>query len=283
MKREEAVLLKDQISSYFERIQSKKDDQKIGFSVGSSITADVRGSHRTASSANTTGKTALFSSQLITSGDAAPPMTLEEEKASTAARCLAILGVASSAAPVPTKEEIIKSRKQREQEIMKKSEEIKRIEEENRNRRPLVWDKPTFCPFGGETKSDETEEKSKKRKATENCSTLRRQSSSSSVSSTDPCSNLLSKTSKRNRHDNLFPYNMFGMSGMSGQSSSANVGMDWSKEKVDSFVEFTDQMILAAGKKKREQEGTISSTSSVTEEEKGEFRRRSSIGYPCLI
>mmetsp|Transcript_6021 Transcript_6021/g.9836 ORF Transcript_6021/g.9836 Transcript_6021/m.9836 type:complete len:279 (-) Transcript_6021:169-1005(-) len=262
-KNEDAVLLKDQISSYFETIQSKKDgnddQKKIGFSVGStSTTTDVRGNHRTASSA-TTRKTALFSSQC---GDAAPPMTVEEEKASAAARCLAILGVASSATPqaLPTKEEIIKSRKQREQEIMEKSAEIQRIEEENRNRRPLIWDKPTFCPFGGETKSDELEESSsKKRKITENCSTLQRQSSSSSIlPSTDPCSSLLSKTSsKRNRHDNLFPYNMFGMP----RQSSATVGMDWSKETVDSFVEFTDKMIKAAGKKKRKHEGTTSSTS----------------------
>ena len=262
-KEEDTVLRKDQISSYFERIQPKKDgddQKKIGFSVGSTSTAtDARGSHSVAS----TEKTALFSSYLIpTSSDATPAsMALEEEKASCAARCLAILGVDSSSATttksLPTKEEIIKSRKLREQEIMKKSEEIIRIQEENRKRRPLIWDKPTFCPYGGETKSDEdeAEEKSKKRKVT------------------DPCSNLLSKSSKRVRgHDTLFPYNMFGR--MSGQSSTSNVGMDWNKAQVDSFVSFTDQMIAAAGEKKREQDGTVSDSSSDSEEEEGEFRRR---------
>jgi hypothetical protein len=269
MKKEEdnTVLRKDQISSYFERIQPKKDGddpKKIGFSVGSSSTAtDARGSHRTA-----TEKTALLSSYLIpTSSDAAAAtpasMTLEEEKASCAARCLAILGVAPSSATttksLPTKEEIIKSRKLREQEIMKKSEEIIRIQEENRKRRPLIWDKPTFCPYGGETKSDEdeAEEKSKKKRKV-----------------SGSCSNLLSKSSsKRNRgHDTLFPYNMFGR--MSGQSSTSNVGMDWNKAQVDSFVSFTDQMIAAAGEKKREQDGTVSDSSSDSEEEEEEFRRR---------
>ena len=53
-KEEDTVLRKDQISSYFERIQPKKDgddQKKIGFSVGSttSTTADARGSHRAAS------------------------------------------------------------------------------------------------------------------------------------------------------------------------------------------------------------------------------------------
>eukprot|EP00985_Skeletonema_marinoi_P030742 scaffold33654_cov139-Skeletonema_marinoi.AAC.1 len=301
MMTEDALLRKEQISSYFERIQAKKDgdDQpKSGFSVGSSTT---------------TGKISLFSSQIkFTSDVAPPPRTVELEKASTAAKCLAILGVTSSSAAttpaLPTQEEITISRRLREQEIMKQYEDIKRVEEENRNRRPLVWDKPTFCPFGGETKSDdeasaseedkssESNKKNKKRKepsssssrVAEKCSNLLRKSSSSSES-IDPCSNLLRKTSSNpNRHNNLFPnFNMYG--GMLSSASSVTVRTEWSKEEVNSFVEFTDKWILPGPKKKikldHTAEGSSSTTSSSNTEGgggEGEYTRRSSIGRPFL-
>ena len=321
---EDALLRKEQISSYFERIQAKKDgdDQPKsgGFSVGSSTTTttDVKTSHRPASTAaaatttTNTGNISLFSSHIkFTSDVAPPPRTVELEKASTAAKCLAILGVTSSAATtpaLPTQEEITISRRLREQEIMKQYEDIKRVEEENRNRRPLVWDKPTFCPFGGETKSDDeasaSEEdkssesnKNKKRKepsssssrVAEKCSNLLRKSSSSSES-IDPCSNLLRKTSSNpNRHNNLFPnFNMYG--GMLSSASSVTVRTEWSKEEVDSFVEFTDKWILPGPKKKIKLDHTTtegsSSTASSSNTEggggEGEYTRRSSIGRPFL-
>jgi len=321
---EDALLRKEQISSYFERIQAKKDgdDQPKsgGFSVGSSTTTttDVKTSHRpasTATAAATTGKISLFSSHIkFTSDVAPPPRTVELEKASTAAKCLAILGVTSSSATtpaLPTQEEITISRRLREQELMKQYEDIKRVEEENRNRRPLVWDKPTFCPFGGETKSDdeasaseedkssESNKKNKKRKepsssssssrVAEKCSNLLRKSSSSSES-IDPCSNLLRKPSSNpNRHNNLFPnFNMYG--GMLSSASSVTVRTEWSKEEVDSFVEFTDKWILPGPKKKIKldhttTEGSSSTTSSSNTEGgggEGEYTRRSSIGRPFL-
>jgi len=201
---------------------------------------------------------------------------------------------------------------------MKKYEDIKRVEEENRNRRPLVWDKPTFCPFGGETKSDdeasaseeeseedessESNKNSKKRKepsssssssrVAEKCSNLLRKSSSSS--SIDPCSNLLRKTSSNpNRHNNLFPnFNMYG-GGMLSSASSVTVRTEWSKEEVDSFVEFADKWILPGPKKKIKldhtttAEGSSSSTSSSSSNTEGgggegQIPRRSSIGRPFL-
>mmetsp|Transcript_20425 Transcript_20425/g.40732 ORF Transcript_20425/g.40732 Transcript_20425/m.40732 type:complete len:340 (-) Transcript_20425:112-1131(-) len=329
MMTEDALLRKEQISSYFERIQAKKDgdDQPKsgGFSVGSSTTTttDVKTSHRPASTAaaatttTNTGKISLFSSHIkFTSDVAPPPRTVELEKASTAAKCLAILGVTSSAGAttpaLPTQEEITASRRLREQEIMKQYEDIKRVEEENRNRRPLVWDKPTFCPFGGETKSDDDEasaseessgedkssesNKNKKRKepsssssrVAEKCSNLLRKSSSSD-SSIDPCSNLLRKPSSNpNRHNNLFPnFNMYG--GMLSSASSVTVRTEWSKEEVDSFVEFTDKWILPGPKKKikldHTAEGSSSTASSSNTEGgggEGEYTRRSSIGRPFL-
>lgn len=192
---------------------------------------------------------------------------------------------------------------------MKQYEDIKRVEEENRNRRPLVWDKPTFCPFGGEIKSDdeasaseedkssESNKKNKKRKepsssssrVAEKCSNLLRKSSSSSES-IDPCSNLLRKTSSNpNRHNNLFPnFNMYG--GMLSSASSVTVRTEWSKEEVDSFVEFTDKWILPGPKKKIKLDHTTtegsSSTASSSNTEggggEGEYTRRSSIGRPFL-
>jgi len=324
MMTEDALLRKEQISSYFERIQAKKDgdDQPKsgGFSVGSSTTTttDVKTSHRPASTAaaatttTTTGKISLFSSHIkFTSDVAPPPRTVELEKASTAAKCLAILGVTSSAGAttpaLPTQEEITISRRLREQEIMKQYEDIKRVEEENRNRRPLVWDKPTFCPFGGEIKSDDeasaSEEdkssesnKNKKRKepsssssrVAEKCSNLLRKSSSSSES-IDPCSNLLRKTSSNpNRHNNLFPNFKYG--GMLSSASSVTVRTEWSKEEVDSFVDFTDKWILPGPKKKIKLDHTTtegsSSTASSSNTEggggEGEYTRRSSIGRPFL-
>jgi len=327
---EDALLRKEQISSYFERIQAKKDGDempKSGFSVGSSTTTttDVKTSHGPASTTaaaatTTTGKISLFSSQIKFPSDDTPPppRTVELEKASTAAKCLAILaGVTSSAAPaLPTPEEITASRRLREQEIMKQYEDIKRVEEENRNRRPLVWDKPTFCPFGGETKSDdeasaseeeeseedkssESNKNNKKRKepsssssrVAEKCSNLLRKSSSGSI---DPCSNLLRKTSSNpNRHNNLFPnFNMYG--GMLSSASSVTVRTEWSKEEVDSFVEFTDKWILPGPKKKIKldhtttAEGSSSSTTSSSSNTteggggEGQIPRRSSIGRPFL-
>lgn len=114
-----------------------------------------------ASAPSTTEKTAMFSSQLNNNNNySSRPKTVEEEKTSSAARCLAILGVTpTSATPALTQEELQKSRLQREQELRKKYEDIKRLEEKKANERPLVWDKPTFCPFGGETKKSDDEEK----------------------------------------------------------------------------------------------------------------------------
>ncbi len=270
MKKEESLLLKDQISSYFGRMHAKKDGL-AGFSIGSISTATAeRGSSHRPASAVMNKKTALFYSQLRpTNSDSnpSPPMTVEEEKASSAARCLAILGATSAAAsqPLPTQEEISISRQRREEELMKKYHDIKRIEEENKNRRPLVWDKPTFCPFGGETKSDDDKAKSKelpegdksksnkKRARDDDASSelpensLRKISSSSSI---DSCSNLLRKpsSSSRNAHTNLFPYLM-----MSGPASATN-GIEWSKEEVDSFVEFTDKWLPSKKKRRVDEE-----------------------------
>jgi len=286
MTKEGSLLLKDQISSYFERIRNGADDQSNNaFSAGSGTTA-LKGSFHAAST--TIEKTFLFPSQLCTTrnnhhADSSPhttppiPMTVEEEKASSAARCLAILGATSAATKSsPTEEELSISRQRREDELMKKYQDIKRIEEEEKNRRPLVWDKPTFCPFGGggETKSDESEEETstlsnKKRKERDGddngessssettdkcCYPLRKCNSSSSI---DSCSNLLCETSNsRNTHTNLFPYGM-----LSGPSSATN-GIEWSKEKVDSFVKFTDKWILPPKKKcKVDEEVTTTSTS----------------------
>lgn len=280
MKKEESLLLKDNISSYFGRIHAKKDSGN-GFSVGSisTATAERGGSHRPAS-AVIVKKTALFYSQLSTSSTNAdppsPPMTVEEEKASSAARCLAILGATSATAsqPLPTQEEISISRQLREEEIIKKYQDIKRIEEENKNRRPLVWDKPTFCPFGGETKSgdeaksefpeDKSKSSNKKRARDDDGdgqqsssevpeNPLRKVSSSSSIES---CSNLLRKpSSSTNTHTNLFPYAMMSV------PAPATSGIEWSKEEVDRFVEFTDKW-LPPKKKKRKVDHEVTATSS---------------------
>lgn len=297
MTKKDSILLKDQISSYFGRIHTKKGGGN-GFSVGSittttaTATAERGGSisHRPASSV-IVEKTALFYSQLSTSNTNAdppsPPMTVEEEKASSAARCLAILGATSAAAskPLPTQEEISISRKLREEELMKKYQDIKRIEEENRNRRPLVWAKPTFCPFGGETKSDEAKKselpeedksKSNKKRARDDDNMvsevpenpLRRVSSSSSIES---CSNLLCKPSseRRNSHTNLFPYLM-----MSGPSSATG-GIEWSKDEVDSFVEFTEKWLPSKKKRKVDhQEVTTATSSNSSSSPKNEGEKR---------
>lgn len=278
MTKEDSLILKGQISSYFGRMHAEKDLLN-GFSVGSST--ERGGSHRPAS-AVTNKKTALFYSQLSTSNNTnadppSPPMTVEEEKASSAARCLAILGATSAAAsqPLPTQEEISMSRQLREEQLIKKYQDIKRTEEENKNRRPLVWDKPTFCPFGGETKSDgeakselPEEDKSKSNKKRERDdddassevpeNPLRKISSCSSIES---CSNLLRKpSSSRNAHTNLFPYLM-----MSGPASATN-GIEWSKEEVDNFVEFTEKWLPK--KKKRRMDEEVSSSSPKNEEGK---------------
>jgi len=258
MMKADSLLRKDhQIPSYAEEIQAllKKEAsaqlyrQGGGFSVGSTSTTEERGVRRSASA---TEKTALFSSQLSSSiigSSPAPlppaPRTVEEEKSSSAARCLAILGVTPVTSSLPTREEIERSRLMREKEIMNHYENIKRIEEEKANIRPLVWDKPTFCPFGGETKSDdEAVEKSSSNKRKE-----RDLLCTSSAASNNP-------------HKNLFPnYNMGGQL----SASSYTYRTEWTKEEVDNFLAFTDKWLLPKEKKiKLDHEDDKSSMSSKT-------------------
>ena len=138
---------------------------------------------------------------------------------------------------------------------MKKFEAITAMGEMKKNLRPLVWAKPTFCPFGGETKSDDEESSSeaegeknkKKRKAASSDDEEDEDDSISRSKVMDSCSNLLCKDSdsirRRNRHKNLFPnYLLPG-------PTTVSLRTDWSKEEVDSFVDSTKKWTLPERKK----------------------------------
>jgi hypothetical protein len=295
------LIRKNQIASYFEKIQAllKKetgDDaaqpcrQGGGFSVGSTstttTTTDVKGGVRRPAAASTTEKTAMFSSQLSNNNNSPPrPRTVEEEKSNSAARCLAVLGVTPPSSSVTlTQEEIEKSRLLREQEIMKQYETIKRIEEERANIRPLVWDKPTFCPFGGETKSDDEDSSDDKSSSSSNKKRKDRDEKSSSRSRVmETCSNLLSKSNTSSAHRNLFPnYNMYGMM----SASSVTYRTEWTKEEVDSFVAFTDKWILPKEKKiklNHDEDDDTSSSSTSSSSKTTTKRMEHGIRFPGLL
>lgn len=160
------------------------------------------------------------------------PQTPQEPVLSTSEKCLAILGVTVESTNIPSEEEIKKARLEREQDIKKRYEDIKRIAEERDNHRPLVWDKPTFCPFGGETKSDsndDAEKASQKRKER--------------VSPSEISDNLFfTRCSSSERHNRMLRNcNMYSMN---PNASSVVHQTEWSKvskEEIDSFVEFVNK------------------------------------------
>ena len=243
--------------TYSDSMQSNAKESKsadtINFSVGSSSTTSDSNKTKHPAATALKLKAPLFSSQLNI-GDpfshSTPLMlTIEEEKRSAAERCLAILGVKPpTTTSLPTREEIEASRREREQEIIRQSEAIQAEKERLAKIRPLVWAKPTFCPFGGETKADSSSEAddTTDKEQEEPDDELSSPSSRSIVMNS--CSNLLRKANGKSRrrecHDNLFPnYTLCG--------PSHSVTTDWSKEEVDRFVYSADRVSLHGNKRIR--------------------------------
>ena len=276
MMMKDELLRKDQMASYFEKIQAglKKEAEREAaqkrpnlfgcFTIGSytpGISSSSSRGVRTrpgagGSASDTQEKTSLFSSQCSSPSPPAAAAAPSEPTQSTSDRCLALLGIKPSS--IPTEEEIHKSRLAREEEIMKRYKDITRIAEEKARIRPLVWDKPTFCPFGGETKSDDDADGNKKDSTGESSSSSstsgnkrRRHYNDYSSPASSAITNLLNCSSST-RHNNMLleNCNMYSMM-MPNAPSSSSVPFrtQWTKEEVDSFVEFTDKWILPKKKK----------------------------------
>jgi hypothetical protein len=268
----DGLLSKDQIASYFQKIQEglKKDEEreaaaaaaafnnKPSFSIGTpGISKRSRGLAATAkSNQQECNKSPLFSSQCSPSP---PPSSSSEEQQqpelSSSERCLALLGI-KPIPPPQTQEQIEKSRLEREQEIMKQYEDLKQKAEAKAKLRPLVWDKPTFCPYGGEIKSDDDDDDttSSSSSSSNNNNKTKKRSRSDDVEEpyamSSQMTNLLSCSSSK-RHNNMLRQacsNMYGM--MPSSYSSSTYKTSWTKEEVDAFVEFTDKWILPPKKKK---------------------------------
>lgn len=249
----DGLLSKDQIASYFEKIQEglKKEEEreaaaaaasnnKPSFSIGTpGISKRSRGGTAAKSNQQECNKSPLFSSHLHQ----------KQPELSSSERCLALLGIKPTTIP---QEQIEKSRLEREQEIMKQYEDLKQKAEAKAKLRPLVWDKPTFCPYGGEIKSDDDEDTTSSSSSSDNNTKKRSRSDDveEPYAMSSQMTNLLSCSSST-RHNKMLRQacsNMYGM--MPSSYSSSTYKTSWTKEEVDAFVEFTDKWILPPKKKK---------------------------------
>ena len=270
----DGLLSKDQIASYFQKIQEglKKEEEreaaaaaaasnnKPSFSIGTpGISKRSRGSAAATAMSNQqecNNKSPLFSSQC---SPTPPPSSSSEEQhqqqpeLSSSERCLALLGIKPTTIPPPqTQEQIDKSRLEREQEIMKQYEDLKQKAEAKAKLRPLIWAKPTFCPYGGEIKSDDDDDTTSSSSSSNNKTKKRSRSDDveEPYAMSSQMTNLLSCSSSK-RHNNMLRQacsNMYGM--MPSSYSSSTYKTSWTKEEVDAFVEFTDKWILPPKKKK---------------------------------
>lgn len=246
----DGLLSKDQIASYFQKIQeglkkeeereaASKNNKPPSFSIGSHYTPGISKRSRGKNNQQC-NKSPLFSSQC-----SPPPPSPPQPELSSSERCLALLGIKPTTIPPPrSQEQIEKSRLEREQEIMKQYETLKQKAEAKAKLRPLIWAKPTFCPYGGEIKSDDNTSSS-----SNNTKKRSRSDQEEPYAMSSQMTNLLSCSSSK-RHNNMLRQacsNMYRM--MPGTHSSSTYKSSWTKEEVDAFVEFTDKWILPKKKK----------------------------------
>ena len=266
----DGLLSKDQIASYFEKIQEglKKEEEreaaaaasnnKPSFSIGTpGISKRSRGRATAKSNQQECNKSPLFSSQCSPPPPPSSSSSSSEHQPelSSSERCLALLGIKPTTIPPPqTQEQIEKSRLEREQEIMKQYEDLKQKAEAKAKLRPLVWDKPTFCPYGGEIKSDDDDDDTTSSSSTSSYNNTKKRSRSDDVEEPYAMSSQMTtllSCSSSTRHNNMLREacsNMYGM--MPSSYSSSTYKTSWTKEEVDAFVEFTDKWILPPKKKK---------------------------------